>query len=79
MCAQHRRGNLKAIARAYVEGVRMALGIHPPDLVVLPHIRLANYSFRSVHGPVSVSDVRRVFCTLVRIYGYKERLYAYPD
>jgi hypothetical protein len=61
----------------YVEGVRMGLGMHPEDLIDLPHIHVKNYSIRSMHGRATLADARRIVCTLVRVYGYKERLYAY--
>jgi hypothetical protein len=67
------------MARIYIEGVRMALGIHPPDLILIPHVRMDNYEIRSIHGRVTQAEARRLICTLVKIYGYKERLYAYPD
>jgi hypothetical protein len=79
ICSQNRRGTLKAMARIYVEGVRMALGMHPPDMIHIPHVRMRNYEIRSIHGRVTRAEARGIICMLIRIYGYKERLYAYPS
>jgi hypothetical protein len=67
------------MARLYLEGVRMGLSIHPPDLPQLPHVHIRNYEIRSLHGSVEMADVRHIMCRLVRISGYKEGLCAYAD